>query len=158
MNAYAFLIQQRYENSRTSFMSVSVIPTYYIQLIVGGSLSESDSNSWFDNLDNNPAFLDSELILIPVNLRSSHWVAAAISTGDRYIKFFDSLQRNNDNKMQLNGFAQKIHSFLYSYGQHRQKDLKEYQKWTISYEENIPQQENENDCGVYALLFIEYLS
>jgi len=130
---------------------------------MGGSDWETDSNSWFKNFDKNPAFLDSELILIPVHIiERKHWVAAAISIKDRYFKFFDSLQTNNDNKKAkkqlIKRYAKKIHAFLYKYGQHRQIDLGEYRAWAISNEQNIPQQDNGNDCGIYALLFIEYLS
>ena len=163
MNAYAFLVQKRYEsNPTTSFVSVGVISSDFIQALDALSWKEIDlTQTNFENLfkwfDRNPMFLDTELVLVPFNIGGSHWVAASISIRDRFIKFFDSLKSFN-NELILTSYAEKIHSVLFMYGKSKSRDLKVYREWEIVYEKNIPQQENGYDCGVYALQFIECLS
>lgn len=165
MNAYAFLVQKRYENDdRRSLMSVRVISSDFIQAL-DRDLDQGKSDltqTNFENLSNNwfnrfPISLDTELIFIPLNIDGRHWVAVSISIRDRFIHFFDSLQSSN-NERKLDDYAKKIHSFLYKYGKSKERDLAEYKEWKIIHEKNIPQQDNGHDCGVYALQFIECLS
>ncbi|CAH1238982.1 SENP2 [Branchiostoma lanceolatum] len=92
-----------------------------------------------------------DLVLVPVHL-GMHWCMAVLDMRNKCIKYYDSMGgKNNKGINALRDYLQAEH-----------KDKKganlDLSGWTSQYPENIPQQMNGSDCGMFACKFAEYAS
>ncbi|XP_078571968.1 uncharacterized protein LOC144859306 isoform X1 [Branchiostoma floridae x Branchiostoma japonicum] len=92
-----------------------------------------------------------DLVLVPVHL-GMHWCMAVLDMRNKCIKYYDSMGGRNDKGINA----------LRDYLQAEHKDKKgsnlDLSGWTSQYPENIPQQMNGSDCGMFACKFAEYAS
>ncbi|KAK4024551.1 hypothetical protein OUZ56_009973 [Daphnia magna] len=81
--------------------------------------------------------LETDLILIPLNINNVHWTLATLSCNEKLLKFYDSLGGEGGDflKLILQHFASLTNT--------------SFNEWTIEVMKNIPRQENSYDCGVF---------
>lgn len=90
-------------------------------------------------------------LFIPINQGRGHWILIVISMKNRTIKYYDSL----GGKSQL--FMEIIVSFLTDLHAERKVDF-DKNKWGKIFVEDIPQQDNFIDCGVYVCLYAYFIT
>ncbi|XP_051943610.1 sentrin-specific protease 5-like [Hippocampus zosterae] len=90
------------------------------------------------------------LLLVPVHLEV-HWCLVTTDVVRKKICLFDS-QRNGLHKV-----AQNILKYLTAEAREKQR-ASFVNGWTVSLDENVPQQTNENDCGVFVLEYSRCLA
>ncbi|XP_077360052.1 sentrin-specific protease 5-like [Festucalex cinctus] len=90
------------------------------------------------------------LLLVPIHLKV-HWCLVTADVVRKKICLFDS-QGNAPHKV-----AQNIVTYLMAEAREKQH-VSFISGWTVSFNENLPQQTNENDCGVFVLEYSRCLA
>jgi sentrin-specific protease 1 len=90
--------------------------------------------------------LETDLILIPVNINNVHWTLATLCCNEKLLKFYDSLGGEGGDFLNL---ILQYFASLTNTG---------FSEWTIEVMRNIPKQENSYDCGVYVCQYSLCLS
>ena len=85
-----------------------------------------------------------DIVLVPINIKDSHWVGIIISVKDKSIQYYDSM--GGSDKLFVDG----IYRYLTDEWASR-KLPGDFGKWTRTYSspETYPKQPNGFDCGVY---------
>lgn len=99
------------------------------------------------------SILDCDKIIIPVNQSNVHWVVAVINLQKKRFEYFDSL--NGEDSVCLNHLSQYL---VDEFRNKRNEDRPDILKWPKVYPKDIPKQSNGFDCGVFLVLFADYLS
>jgi sentrin-specific protease 1 len=92
-------------------------------------------------------------LFIPVNLNRSHWALIVVFFTEKSIRYYDSLH--------LNGNSYLNASFRYLKEEYEAKycvENTEWEQWTLESPRNIPKQENFDDCGIFTLMFADFIS
>ncbi|KAK7694384.1 hypothetical protein QCA50_001570 [Cerrena zonata] len=93
-----------------------------------------------------------DVILIPINHGNAHWTAATINFRKKRIEFYDSMGTCRDY------VYQHLRDYLNSEHQDKKKKPFDFTGWENYWMDEIPQQENGYDCGVFTCQFLESLS
>ncbi|KAM0788029.1 hypothetical protein ACM66B_006228 [Microbotryomycetes sp. NB124-2] len=93
-----------------------------------------------------------DIVIVPINHGNAHWVCSAINVRDKRIEYYDSLNGTNP------AVFKRLRDYIAE--EHRVKkgtelDLSDWIDYT---DENVPQQSNSSDCGVFTAQFMECLS
>ena len=81
-------------------------------------------------------------VLIPCNINDNHWILTRFSMEKRIIEFYDSFNKKHEY------LFQKLKELMKSVTKH---------DFDFQYIQNIPQQSNGYDCGIYTCLYGYYL-
>ena len=92
-----------------------------------------------------------DFLLVPVH-RGMHWCMAIIDMKEKVVRYYDS----------MNGRYQRCLDLLLTYLQKESLDKKKQafdtSGWEKEHAEDIPQQNNGSDCGMFACMYAEYIS
>ena len=99
------------------------------------------------------SILDCDKIIVPVNQCNVHWVVAVINLEEKKFEYYDSL--NGEDSECLKYLAQYL---VDEFKNKRSEDREDILQWPKVYPKSIPKQVNGYDCGVFLLLFSDYLS
>ncbi|CAG8624322.1 1274_t:CDS:2, partial [Ambispora gerdemannii] len=162
ISLYAKLINRRIEKRKTKSVNtqheIKMTNTYFYP-----TLEKSVANGNFDRVlkwlpkVDIPDLYALEQLLIPVHLiRGKHWVLAVIDLKTKKIILYDSMACLNSID------RQKVGENLFRFVQEHRKASGLFNnslEWDIvNLAPNTPQQPNHFDCGVYVILFADYLS
>lgn len=86
------------------------------------------------------------LLLVPVHL-GTHWCLATINFRHHQLCYYDSMNGTNDRCLQL--LKQYIMLFYH---------LHAISKWSTDFPQDIPQQRNHSDCGVFMCMYARQLA
>ncbi|XP_046651654.1 sentrin-specific protease 1-like isoform X3 [Daphnia pulicaria] len=92
-----------------------------------------------------------DIILIPVHL-GLHWCLATVCPKEQAIRYYDSMGGRNQDC--LNGLKR----YMEAESMDKKKTSLDTSKWTLECIEDIPQQMNGSDCGMFTCKYAEYLS
>ncbi|XP_003742210.1 uncharacterized protein LOC100908025 [Galendromus occidentalis] len=92
-----------------------------------------------------------DIFLVPVYTKS-HWCMASIDWRTRVIKYMDSLGGQNDDCLSL------LRTYLAQEMAHKKNCELDLSEWHVEYANNIPQQRNSFDCGVFALKYADHIA
>jgi len=101
-----------------------------------------------------------DLLIIPLNQRDQHWSLFAVDNIKKQINYYDSYLAFYEEAQPLRPYT-KCFSALQNFleKEHlKQKGTKLESLYTTFTDLNVPQQDNGNDCGVFACQFAECLS
>lgn len=92
-----------------------------------------------------------DFILIPVHL-GLHWCLAIVAPKDQTIRYYDSM--GGQNMACLEG----LRKYMEAESLDKRKVRLDTSDWLLECVEDIPQQMNGSDCGMFACKFAEYVS
>ena len=102
---------------------------------------------WTSNVD----IFEYELLMIPVFI-IDHWSLAVVDFIKKSISYYDSLGKGNiDCLLAVDKYLKE--EFLI-----KKSVPLEMTNWNLTNLDNVPQQENGSDCGMFLLKFAEYVS
>ncbi|CAK9295088.1 unnamed protein product [Gordionus sp. m RMFG-2023] len=93
-----------------------------------------------------------ELILMPVHI-GAHWCMAIIDMKMKVIIYFDSLYSDPHEY-----YLQMLLNYLEEESMDKRKKAFDTTNWKLINAQNVPQQNNGSDCGVFALKYAEFIS
>ncbi|CAG7837161.1 unnamed protein product [Allacma fusca] len=144
INSYLDLVALR-SKSQNQWPSVYVFTTFFYPKY----LNEGYSNilkRWTRKVD----LFSYDLLIFPIHL-GIHWCLAAADRRKKMIKYYDSLGGKNYQ------CPKALLQYLGKEHQERKKTSLD-DSWITEIVEDIPQQQNGSDCGMFACKFAEYLS
>ena len=93
-----------------------------------------------------------EKIFCPINVNASHWSMLVIYIQEKRIAYYDSMQVHG--KKYLDGALQYLVDESLTMNRPFDKE-----QWTlITYADGLPLQENDYDCGVFALMYADFIT
>ncbi|XP_019857195.1 PREDICTED: sentrin-specific protease 1-like [Amphimedon queenslandica] len=92
-----------------------------------------------------------DLILLPIHL-GMHWCLAAIDFNNKTINYYDSLKGNNTRCLNT------LKDYLVSEAKDKKQLVYDVSDWTLECIEDIPEQHNGSDCGVFTCMYARHLA
>ncbi|KAH7977558.1 hypothetical protein HPB49_002366 [Dermacentor silvarum] len=142
---YMWLVAERAKEARDGRRIHALTTHFYDVLRTWGYAAVSH---WTDTVD----LFSFDMLLVPIH-KNNHWSLAVLNIGNRTFELYDSLGRKNWNCYQvLTAYLRKEHQ------DKRKCPLTPEAKWQCHYVQNLPQQSNSHDCGVFVCLYAECLA
>ncbi|EEB20308.1 sentrin/sumo-specific protease, putative [Pediculus humanus corporis] len=143
INFYMNLIMERGKNDKLP--SVYAFNTFFYPKLISGG--HSSLKRWTKKVD----IFSHDMILVPVHL-GMHWCMSVIDFRSKEIRYYDSMGSSN------NCCLQALLSYLKAESLDKKNVPFETTNWELINVDNIPQQMNGSDCGVFSCVFAEHLS
>lgn len=152
MNAYIELVNDR-RGKKKDFVC---LPTYFFQQVCAQGAASVERMTFGDRATVLKEGV--KYVVCPINVHGNHWAVLLFDLLDRNLQYFDSLGGDG------NGLMQTAKSWLKH--EYRTK-LDKTEAWVadidawpeVAWDSNhIPRQTNNFDCGVFALMYIRYLT
>ncbi len=148
INAYMNLINLRAEKNPKKYPKVYCFHSFlYQRLSKNGHNAVRRSTKKID-------IFDFDIVIVPIHLKN-HWCLIQISLSERFIKYYNSNGKPNNDCLDI--------MLQYLIEEYRDKkngatfDTTDWQLVNVPSEE-IPQQENDFDCGVFACTYAECIT
>jgi len=119
----------------------------------GNGYKYSNVKRWSKKVPGKDIFALSK-ILFPVNIGNMHWATACIFMQEKTIRFYDSM--GGHGTAYLEGLLQYLKDEWRDKKKCSRDDWDEWQ--LVGYTDDIPQQQNGFDCGVFTCFFADFLS
>ncbi|XP_033899653.2 sentrin-specific protease 2 isoform X2 [Acipenser ruthenus] len=145
INFYMNLLVARSE--REGCWRVYAFSTFFIPKLRAGGYQAV--RRWTKGVD----LFEKDLILVPVH-QGVHWCLAVIDFRTKTVKYYDSMGQRNEGVCRI-----LLHYLKEEFKSKKSKDL-EVSKWTVTSAKSneIPQQMNGSDCGVFACKYADYIA
>ncbi|KAJ3779638.1 hypothetical protein GGU10DRAFT_337854, partial [Lentinula aff. detonsa] len=147
INAYISLL------SSTTPPSITIIPSFInsaIRTARTSGMSIRKHEALFRSTKPYPNLMSSRLILMPINIGNTHWMAGAINLPARTLTLYDSSQSLY--QIHYEDIFWGIQNWLVNEGKRRQQEMTSLK--LIAPQITVPQQLNSYDCGIFTLNFI----
>ncbi|XP_034951004.1 sentrin-specific protease 1-like [Chelonus insularis] len=142
INFYMNLLIARGENEK--YPSVYAMNTFFYPKLISGG--HSSLKRWTRKVD----IFAKDIIVVPVHL-GMHWVMSIIDFRDKSIRYYDSMGGKNPKCLVA------LRKYLEDESLDKKKKSFDTSDWTLENMENIPQQMNGSDCGVFSCTFAEFI-
>ncbi|CAG8489926.1 16023_t:CDS:1, partial [Funneliformis mosseae] len=149
INFYVELIVKRAANEPGKYPKVHMFNTFFYPLLEKKGYSGVAKITKRAKVD----IFSLDMVLVPIHLQI-HWALAVINFKERRLEYYDSMSK---------GCNEHILSSLKRYVEEEYKDKKkascyDMSDWSYYRANNLPQQNNAYDCGVFAMTFAEHIS
>ncbi|KAI9557901.1 hypothetical protein GHT06_014653 [Daphnia sinensis] len=143
VNFYLSLIVERSQSDgRPKVFAFNTL--FYPKLISSGYAA---LERWTKDVD----LFEKDVILVPVH-SGCHWSLATICPQEKTIQYYDS-QGRSDMVCLYN-----LKKYIVAEGEAKNKSVTWAEQWKLECAENIPQQVNFYDCGMFTLQYAEHIS
>ncbi|KAG2263830.1 hypothetical protein Bca52824_070909 [Brassica carinata] len=152
INVYLELLKERETREPKKYFKCHFFNTFFYKKLVSDSgYNYKAVRRWTTQRKLGYALIDCDMIFVPIH-RSVHWTLAVINNRDRKFLYLDS----------LNGVDSKILNALAKYlgDEAKEKSGKDIDvsSWDMEFVEDLPQQQNGYDCGMFMLKYIDFFS
>jgi hypothetical protein len=156
INYYSLIIKEKI--NEISFINeenrVEIFSTFFTEkLIIDNEKKTNEIGKWFNKLNIDLNKLDK--LLLPININNMHWVLIVVNFKIKSINYYDSKSGNSDNGIY---YLDLIKNWLVSDNNNLFKENKNHWNLEIINKDLIPQQNNDNDCGIFLCFYMENLS
>ncbi|KAM0746730.1 cysteine proteinase [Meredithblackwellia eburnea MCA 4105] len=93
-----------------------------------------------------------DVVIVPINCGNMHWVCSAINIKKKRFEYYDSLGSRD------NSVFRNLRKYLEAESLDKKKVPIDLKDWEDYWDEELPQQSNSCDCGVFTTQFMESLS
>ncbi|XP_034489618.1 sentrin-specific protease [Drosophila innubila] len=146
INFYMNLITDRSQNKQGKLPSVYAMNTFFIPRLLQNG--HSAVKRWTRKVD----LFSKDIIPVPVHVGGVHWCMAIIHMKNKTIRYYDSMGKPN--QMVLNA----LETYLREESLDKRKLPFDTSDFKIENVQNVPQQTNGSDCGVFSCMFAEYIT
>ncbi|KAL1220528.1 Ubiquitin-like-specific protease ESD4 [Cardamine amara subsp. amara] len=152
INVYLELLKERETREPKKYLKCHFFSTFFYKKLV----SESGYNykavrRWTLQKKLGYALIDCDMIFVPIH-RGVHWTLAVINNKDSKFLYLDSL--NGVDPMILNALAK----YLGDEAKEKSGKNIDVSSWGMEFVEDLPQQQNGYDCGMFMLKYIDFFS
>ena len=114
----------------------------------GGGYDYSNVVTWTKDVD----VFAMQSIVFPINVSNSHWYLAVIRIPEKTITYYDSQGGTGQNCLE------DLRRWLCDEPMNKRNVKLDQNEWTfVSPQKSVPQQNNNDDCGIFMCLFAECL-
>ncbi|XP_046401958.1 uncharacterized protein LOC124167936 [Ischnura elegans] len=143
INNYMDMLTQRGQSNE--YPSVHCFNTFFYPKL--NSSGYSSVRRWTKKVD----IFQKEILIVPLHLEI-HWALAVVDFRQKSICYYDSMNGRKKNILQV------ILKYLQEEKNDKKKENFDGSGWELKLIQDIPQQRNGYDCGVFACMFAEHLS
>ena len=119
------------------------------KLLEGGSYSYANVKRWSKKFD----VFALDKVFMPINLHNTHWVMAVVHVVRKEIHYYDSMSGSGRK------YLQAILRWLQDEAREKKQVQLDASAWQlIDQEDDVPQQHNGVDCGVFSIICADYVS
>ena len=154
INFYMKMLQER-DNSLCAQYS-SRAPSYFFSSLFMLKLNENDTYNFGNVKRWTKSFNVFEMsrIYFPINVAGSHWTLVVVDVKERRIRYYDSMSGSGHR------YVNHIMRWLMEEGRSRHGIEVNQNEWTLQHQggDDVPQQMNGFDCGVFTTMCADFLS
>jgi Ulp1 family protease len=123
---------------------------FYAALTSNGFLNFMDADKFIRKTD----VLSKAKLFIPVNINNVHWVLVVVNILEKQIMFFDSKYTIGRGLL----YCGNVMKWIQHLAQKKKVKFVETEWEFFEGAKGIPQQNNSYDCGIFTLMYMEFLS
>jgi len=146
INFYMNLLTDRSEKRSGQLPSVYSMNTFFMPRLLQSGFE--GVKRWTRKVD----ILSKDIILIPVHCKGVHWTMAIIDMRKKTILYYDSKGGANKNLLDT------LEKYLREESLDKRNQSFDTRNFRIEKARNVPQQKNNNDCGVFSCMIAEYIT
>ncbi|KAM8718495.1 hypothetical protein ACLKA7_001665 [Drosophila subpalustris] len=146
INFYMNLITERSQIKEGKLPSVYAMNTFFIPRLLQNG--HSAVKRWTRRVD----LFSKDIIPVPVHVGGVHWCMAIIHMKNKTIRYYDSMGKPN--QMVLSA----LETYLREESLDKRKLPFDTSDFKIENVQDVPQQTNGSDCGVFSCMFAEYIT
>ncbi|XP_065720254.2 sentrin-specific protease 1 [Drosophila suzukii] len=146
INFYMNLLIARSEKRSGQLPSVYSMNTFFMPRLLQSGFE--GVKRWTRKVD----ILSKDIILIPVHCKGVHWTMAIVDMRKKTILYYDSKGGANKNLLDT------LEKYLREESLDKRNQSFDTRNFRIEKARNVPQQKNNNDCGVFSCMFAEYIT
>ncbi|XP_032924469.1 sentrin-specific protease 2 [Catharus ustulatus] len=145
INFYMSLLMER--SKKEGYPAVYAFSTFFYSKL--SSTSHKGVKKWTKGVD----IFEHDIILVPIHLRV-HWTLLVVDLREKTITYFDSLGQRGDQ------ICKTVLKYLEEESKEKRNIELTASEWTLHSmgPEEIPQQDNGSDCGVFVCKFADFIS
>jgi sentrin-specific protease 1 len=154
VNFYMAMLQER-DARLCSASDGTRLPSHYFnsffmtKLLENGQYNYGQVKRWSKKFD----VFALDRVFIPINLNNTHWVMAVVFVQKKEIHYYDSM--SGSGKRYLDAMLK----WLVDEAREKKGEQLDKSQWKlIDREQNVPQQQNGYDCGVFSIMCADYVS
>ncbi|XP_052189327.1 ubiquitin-like-specific protease ESD4 [Diospyros lotus] len=153
INLYLELLKEREKREPKKFLKCHFFNTFFYKKLIGGSngYDFKSVRRWTTQKKLGYCLLECDKIFVPIH-KEVHWCLAVINKKDKKLQYLDS----------LGGIDSRVLKVLARYFVDEVKDKSgkdiDISSWQEEYVEDLPQQENGWDCGVFMIKYVDFYS
>jgi sentrin-specific protease 1 len=154
VNFYMAMLQER-DARLCSASDGTRLPSHYFnsffmtKLLENGQYNYGQVKRWSKKFD----VFALDRVFIPINLNNTHWVMAVVYVQKKEIHYYDSM--SGSGKRYLDAML----DWLVDEAREKKGQQLDKSQWKlIDREQNVPQQQNGYDCGVFSIMCADYVS
>ncbi|KAH0992938.1 hypothetical protein GBA52_004421 [Prunus armeniaca] len=153
INVYFELLKEREKREPQKFLKCHFFNTFFYKKLIGGK-SNYDYKSvrrWTTQKKLGYSLIDCDKIFVPIH-KEIHWCLAVINKAEEKLQYLDSLKGRDTQVM--NRLAK------YYVDEVKDKCGKDINlsSWKLEYVEDLPEQENGFDCGMFMIKYADFYS
>ncbi|KNZ50642.1 hypothetical protein VP01_431g16 [Puccinia sorghi] len=96
--------------------------------------------------------LQKDVVIFPINISNAHWTCATINLRAERFEYFDSMGNKNPSVLA------NLRDYIVNEAWAKKQIKLDVSRWGDYYYEDIPQQNNSFDCGIFVCQFMDCLS
>uniref|UniRef100_A0A0N5CES1 ULP_PROTEASE domain-containing protein n=1 Tax=Strongyloides papillosus TaxID=174720 RepID=A0A0N5CES1_STREA len=147
INFYMELIMDRSKNC-LKYPKVYAFNTFFYQNISNPERGYKMVKRWTRKID----IFQMKYIFVPINLNNVHWCMAIIDVPKKEIRYCDSMRKRNTDALNV------LKNYIKCEAADKLKIDINLDEWTAIHAQDVPEQQNGYDCGVFSCMFAEYTS
>jgi len=154
VNFYMCMLQER-DQKLCAASNGARLPSHYFnsffiaKLLENGQYTYNNVKRWSKKFD----VFSMDRIFMPINLNNTHWVMSVVYIQRKEIHYYDSMSGSGQRHLQA------ILRWLGDESKEKKKVQLDTTGWKlIDREQDVPQQENGYDCGVFSIICADFKS
>ncbi|XP_004296843.1 PREDICTED: ubiquitin-like-specific protease ESD4 [Fragaria vesca subsp. vesca] len=153
INVYLELLKEREKRDPKKFLKCHFFNTFFYKKLIGGrsGYDYKAVRRWTTQRKLGYSLIDCDKIFVPIH-KEIHWCLAVINKADQKFQYLDSLRGRDTKVMQL-----LAKYYVDEVKDKSGKDI-DVSSWKFECIEDLPEQENGFDCGVFMIKYADFYS
>jgi sentrin-specific protease 1 len=153
INVYMQLLKERENRSPDKFLKCHFFNTFFYNKLFKDkrSYDYKSVRRWTTQRKIGYSLADCDKILVPIH-QDIHWCLAVINLRDQKFEYLDSLNGRDENVLRV------LARYLVDEAKDKNNSILDVSKWESVFPQDIPEQLNGCDCGMFMLKYADFHS
>ncbi|XP_050130627.1 ubiquitin-like-specific protease ESD4 [Malus sylvestris] len=153
INVYFELLKEREKREPQKFLKCHFFNTFFYKKLISGKggYDYKSVRRWTTQRKLGYSLIDCDKIFVPIH-KEIHWCLAVINKVDQKLQYLDSLKGRDTQVMRI-----LAKYYIDEVKDKSGKDI-DLSSWELEYVDNLPEQENGYDCGVFMVKYADFYS
>ncbi|KAK4372589.1 hypothetical protein RND71_007973 [Anisodus tanguticus] len=153
INVYLELLKEREKREPKKFLKCHFFYTFFYKKLISGKggYNYQPVKRWTSQRKLGYCLFECDKIFVPIH-KQDHWCLAVINKKDEKFQYLDSLGGRDDQVLRV-----LARYFIDEVKDKNGKDI-DIISWKLEFVENLPEQENGFDCGMFMLKYADFYS